>query len=363
MPLILGIEGSANKIGVGIVKDNGEILANPRLTYITPPGEGFLPRLTAVHHREHVLDLVDEALKEANVQLSDIDVFCYTKGPGMGAPLMVGALVARTLSLLCKKPLVGVNHCVGHIEMGRLVTKAQNPTVLYVSGGNTQVISYTNKRYCVFGETLDVAIGNCIDRLARALMLPNEPAPGYQIEQMAKKGKKLYELPYKTKGMDVSFSGTITSFETILAKVYSPLVKELEESRKAAEAVPASKIESLESEIFQVKADMCFTLQEVCFAMLVEITERAMAHTGSKEVLLVGGVGCNVRLQEMMGIMAKERGAMVCAMDDRYCIDNGAMIAYTGWLEYKARGGTPLTEATVTQRFRTDEVLVSWRDD
>lgn len=99
--------------------------------------------------------------------------------------------------------------------------------------------------------------------------------------------------------------------------------------------------------------------------MLVEITERAMAHCGSNEVLLVGGVGCNVRLQEMMGIMAAERGGSVCAMDDRYCIDNGAMIAYPGLLQYISGGykGMDLSETTFTQRFRTDEVEVTWRDD
>lgn len=99
--------------------------------------------------------------------------------------------------------------------------------------------------------------------------------------------------------------------------------------------------------------------------MLVETTERAMAHCNSKEVLLVGGVGCNLRLQEMMGIMTKERGGSVCAMDDRYCIDNGAMIAYAGLLEFLHSGqkGMPLSECTLTQRFRTDEVEVIWRGD
>ena len=99
--------------------------------------------------------------------------------------------------------------------------------------------------------------------------------------------------------------------------------------------------------------------------MLVETTERAMAHCKSQEVLLVGGVGCNVRLQQMMGIMAGERGGSVCAMDDRYCIDNGAMIAYAGVLEFISRNkqGIDLKECTYTQRFRTDEVEVAWRDD
>lgn len=192
-------------------------------------------------------------------------------------------------------------------------------------------------RYSIFGETLDVAVGNCFDRIARLLGLSNDPAPGWQIEQRAKEGKnvshisvsldafllvrclwctrcrhvhyltlstifsQLLSLPYTVKGMDVSFSGIITNLEQLLKRDPKPSVE-----------------------------DVCFSLQENVFAMLVEITERAMAQTGSKEVLLVGGVGCNLRLQEMMSLMLDERNGALCAMDDRYCIDNGAMIAYTG---------------------------------
>ncbi len=129
------------------------------------------------------------------------------------------------------------------------------------------------------------------------------------------------------------------------------MFKSEEDNIENSEALPYSK------------EDLCFSLQETIFSMLVEITERAMAHTGSQEVLLVGGVGCNVRLQEMMEQMAKERGGKVCAMDERYCIDNGAMIAYAGYLQFKMGLITPLEETTFTQRFRTDEVEVAWRSD
>jgi N6-L-threonylcarbamoyladenine synthase len=150
-------------------------LLQPRETYITPPGEGFLPSDTARHHRAQVLGLLRRALDEAKMTLGDIDCICFTKGPGMGAPLNVMAVVARTLALMWDKPLVGVNHCVGHIEMGRLITGAQNPTVLYVSGGNTQVIAYSLQKYRIFGETIDIAVGNCLDRFARVLKIPNDP--------------------------------------------------------------------------------------------------------------------------------------------------------------------------------------------
>ena len=323
----LGIEGSANKIGVGIVDEDGHIFANPRFTYITPPGEGFMPKETAEHHRGKVLQLIKAALEEAKMDLAiDIDVLCYTKGPGMGGPLSVGALVTRTLSLMHNKPIIGVNHCIGHIEMGRVVTGAANPTILYVSGGNTQVLAYSQRRYRIFGETIDIAVGNMLDRFARLCMLSNDPSPGYNIEQKAKEGKNYIELPYIVKGMDVSFSGILTHIEELVSgKKNSQTKKQKQEN--AGKAVVLSSNGAPHDQ-----ADLCYSLQETVFAMLVETTERAMAHCGSNEVLLVGGVGCNVRLQEMMGTMAGERGGSVCAMDDRYCVDNGAMIAYAGLL-------------------------------
>ncbi|MBN3305249.1 OSGEP threonylcarbamoyltransferase, partial [Amia calva] len=342
MTVVLGFEGSANKIGVGIVRD-GEVLSNPRQTFITPPGQGklfihtwFQPSETARHHRRTVLIVLKEAMEQAGLQPADIDCVAYTKGPGMGAPLVTVAIVARTVAQLWGKPLLGVNHCIGHIEMGRLVTGATNPTVLYVSGGNTQVIAYSKLRYRIFGETIDIAVGNCLDRFARVIKISNDPSPGYNIEQMAKQGSQFVELPYTVKGMDVSFSGILSFIEEVSQKM-------LGSNECTAD-------------------DLCFSLQETVFAMLVEITERAMAHSGSCEVLIVGGVGCNLRLQEMMGVMCAERGARLFATDERFCIDNGAMIAQAGWEMFHSGQVTELQDSWITQRFRTDEVEVTWRD-
>lgn len=227
------------------------------------------------------------------------------------------------------------------IEMGRLATGAKNPVVLYVSGGNSQVIAYSAKRYRIFGETIDIAVGNCLDRFARLIDLSNDPSPGYNIEQMAKKGKRFIEIPYSVKGMDVSFSGILTSMGTLVNTVLA-----------TGECT---------------KEDLCYSLQETIFAMLVETTERALAHCESNEVLIVGGVGCNMRLQEMMEQMLQQRNppGRLCGMDDRYCIDNGAMIAWTGLIEWLAnqKRTVPLSTTTCTQRYRTDEVFVTWRDD
>lgn len=222
------------------------------------------------------------------------------------------------------------------IEMGRLITGAKNPTVLYVSGGNTQVIAYSRKRYRIFGETIDIAVGNCLDRFARVLKLSNDPSPGYNIEQMAKKGSKYHALPYCVKGMDVSFSGILSYMEERIEKLlcdgYTP-------------------------------EDLCYSLQETVFAMLVETTERALAHCGSEEVLIVGGVGCNERLQEMMGVMCEERGAKLFATDERFCIDNGVMIAHAGAEMFASGSRMKWEDCYVTQRYRTDEVETTWRDD
>jgi N6-L-threonylcarbamoyladenine synthase len=362
----IGMEGSANKVGIGIMlhpEDGSEpkVLANVRHTYNAPPGEGFLPKDTARHHRAWVVQLVKDALKEAKVTVDEVDCICFTQGPGMGAPLQSVAIAARMMSLLWGKKLVGVNHCVGHIEMGRLITGASNPVVLYVSGGNTQVIAYSSQRYRIFGETLDIAVGNCLDRFARTLHIPNDPFPGYNIEQLAKQGKRLVDLPYVVKGMDCSFSGILAASDG-LAATYG--LGGSEQAKLDAEKSASNAVDLVEDpDAKPTRADLCFSLQETVFSMLVEITERAMAHVGSKEVLIVGGVGCNERLQEMMGIMARDRGGGVFATDERFCIDNGIMIAQAGMLAHKMGLNTPLKDTVCTQRFRTDEVWVKWRDD
>ena len=301
--IAMGIEGSANKIGIGICDELGEIYANPRETFITPPGTGFVPSETARHHRGEILGLVRKALKLAKMTFKDINVICYTKGPGMGPPLSVGALVARMLSLLHGIPLIGVNHCIAHIEMGRVVTGFKNPISLYVSGGNTQVIAYSNKRYRIFGETIDIAVGNCLDRFARLINLSNDPSPGYNIEKMAKSGpgpKKYIDLPYIVKGMDMSFSGLLSYMEDLVVLNQSVILPD-EEGVVTGDAKKKRKLKRRSCNL-KIKdkdyttADLCYSLQETIFCMLTEVTERAMAHCNSNEVIIVGGVGCNKRL-------------------------------------------------------------------
>ncbi|UZJ51051.1 hypothetical protein CBS101457_000371 [Exobasidium rhododendri] len=412
--LALGLEGSANKLGVGVVRHNidgsVDILSNVRHTYVTPPGTGFLPSDTARHHRRWLVTVAKEAVLRAGIRLQDCSCICFTKGPGMGAPLQSVSVVARTLSLLFSLPLVGVNHCVGHIEMGRTITGASNPIVLYVSGGNTQVIAYSNQRYRIFGETLDIAVGNCLDKFARVIGLSNDPSPGQNIEKEAKLSRhakvgSLLPLPYSTKGMDVSFGSILKATEAYtthpnfqkskthlgtvrkaggeakLGGFGSDLGKLANGGLMSNDGSHTKKVKSKEEEdednddnnnndvsdlaVYDkhviTPADLCFSLQEHIFAMLVEITERAMAHIGSKQVLIVGGVGSNKRLQEMMSVMASERGGSVFATDERFCIDNGIMIAHAGLLSHRMGVDTDLKDSNTTQRYRTDAPLIAWR--
>jgi glycoprotease/Kae1 family metallohydrolase len=209
-----------------------------------------------------------------------------------------------------------------------LTERAKDPVTLYVSGGNTQVIAFDAGRYRVFGETIDIPIGNCIDVFAREIGLPHPGGPN--VERMALEGKEYIQLPYVVKGMDLSFSGLMT-----------------EAVRRCRAGTKVN--------------DICFSLQETAFAALVEVTERAVAHTEKKEIMLTGGVAANKRLREMLGLMAEEQGAKFFVPPKQLCGDQGAMIAWNGILAYKSGFRQDIKETEVRQRWRTDEVDITWR--
>jgi N6-L-threonylcarbamoyladenine synthase len=323
----LGIEGTAHTVGVGIVDEDASILSNEIKMY-RPEKGGIHPREAANHHAEKVVPLVEKAVLSAGIEFDDIDVVSFSQGPGLGPCLRTVATAARSLALSLSKPIVGVNHCIAHLEIGVASTGATDPVLLYASGGNTQVIAFANGRYRIFGETLDIGIGNMLDKLGREIGLGYYAGP--LIEKKALGGKALIDLPYSVKGMDMAFSGILT-----------------------AALNHYSKGESEE--------DICFSVQETCFAMLTEVTERAMAHVEIEEVLLGGGVVQNKRLQEMVREMACQRGAEMFVPEAKLCVDNGAMIAWTGMLMHKAGISMTVEETAVNQRFRTDEVEVTWK--
>jgi len=327
--IILGIESTAHTFGVGIVK-NGKVIANIKKTYITENG-GIIPIEAAKHHESNKEKIFNEALNVAKIKESEIDAISFSQGPGLSPCLLVGIKFAKELSRKLKKPLVQVNHCIAHLEIGR-ITGAKNPLMLYTSGANTQIIAYASGKFRIFGETLDIGVGNFIDNFARSLGMGFPGGP--KIEELAKKSNNYIELPYKVKGMDIALSGILTNLnQKFESKKYS-------------------------------KEDLAYSMQETIFAMLVETAERAMAHTGKKELLLGGGVGCNQRLQEMCRIMCKERKAKFFVPDKSLLVDNGAMIAFLGEIMFKAGikfSGKKAEELDIKPRQRTDEVEIIWK--
>lgn len=326
--ITLGIEGTAHTMSVGIVDSEAHVLSNI-IDLFRPPQGGLHPREAANHHADAVAKTIVEAVETAGISLKEVDLVSFSMGPGLGPCLRVAGTAARSLSCALGVPIIGVNHCIAHIEIGNALTGCTDPCLLYASGGNTQIIAYSDQRYRIFGETQDVGIGNMLDKLGRDLGLGYYAGP--TIEKMALDGDKLLDLPYSVKGMDISFSGILTAAVAYRDK--------------------GCRIE-----------DICYSVQETTFSMLTEVTERAMAHIGKDEVLLGGGVAQNTRLREMVAEMAKERGAKMFVPERQFCRDNGAMIAWLGNIMYQSGVRMDIDETEVMQRYRTDAVPVTWRD-
>jgi len=326
--ICLGIESTAHTFGVGIVKIK-KILSNVKDSFETKEG-GIVPAKAAEHHVKVCDKVIKQALKKSKIKLKDIDLIAFSQGPGLGHCLRIGAFTARALSLLLKKPLIGVNHCIAHLEIGRMLfPKCKDPVLLYVSGANTQVIAYESGKYRIFGETLDIGVGNFFDAFARHIGLGFPGGP--KLYELSLKSKKYIELPYVVKGMDVSFGGLLTNLkQKINSKKYS-------------------------------KADLAYSMQETAFAMLLEVSERALHHCNKKELLLGGGVSCNKRLQQMAKQMCKDNNFKCFIPENQFLLDNGAMISWLGLLEYKNRIRMKIKDSFIKPYERTDDIKVSWR--
>ena len=329
--MILGIESTAHTFGIGIVNE-GKILSNVKDSYTTEKG-GIIPVEAAKHHEKIAEKVYQEALEKADISEKQVIAIAVSNAPGLAPCLLEGMKFAKKKAKELNVPVIPVNHCLAHLEIGR-ITGAKDPVLLYASGANTQIIAYAGGKYRVFGETLDIGIGNFIDTFARyaGIGFPGGP----KIAELAAKSNKenYIELPYSIKGMDVAFSGILTKLRQML------------ESKKY-------KLE-----------DLSFSLQETVFAMLVEASERALAHTGKKELLLGGGVACNKRLQEMCKIMCKERGCKFFVPENSLLTDNGAMIGFLGEIMF-SRGifinRKDIEKLDINPRERTDDIEVRWR--
>ncbi|MCX6742117.1 MAG: KEOPS complex N(6)-L-threonylcarbamoyladenine synthase Kae1 [Candidatus Pacearchaeota archaeon] len=332
--ITLGIECTAHTFGIAILKDK-KFLCNLRDMYKTEKG-GIIPIEAAKHHEQIKHPLLKQSLDTANITFNDIDLIAVSNAPGLSPCLLQGLRFAKELSKEHNLPIVPVNHCLAHLEIGE-ITGAKDPVLLYCSGANTQVIAYAAGKYRIFGETLDLGIGNFIDTFARYAGIGFPGAP--KIEELAMKSKNkasLIQLPYSVKGMDVAFAGLLTNLR-----------------------------QKLESKKYPLE-DLSFSLQETAFAMLIEVAERAMAHLGKKELLLGGGVACNKRLCEMAKIMCKERGAKCFVPEREFLVDNAAMIAFLGQKMFKS--GIKIMPKTkefnkldIKPYQRTDDVDVKWK--
>lgn len=336
MTIILGIETTAHTFGVAVV-DDGKILSNVKDSYTTTSG-GIIPVDSAKHHREVSEKVYKEALEKAGIKGKDekIEAIAVSNAPGLAPCLLAGMQFAKKLSEKLNVPIIPVNHCIAHLEIGEL-TGARDPVLLYASGANTQIIAYAAGKYRVFGETLDIGVGNFIDTIARFMRLGFPGGP--RIAEMAEKSimknrKEIIDLPYSIKGMDVSFSGIQTKIRNLI------------ENKK------------------NTNEDIAYSVQEIVFAMLIEAAERALAHTGKKELLLGGGVACNKRLQEMARVMCEERGCKFFCPENQFLVDNPAMIGFLGEKMFKAGvfvSQEKVKELDINPRERTDDVSVGWK--
>ncbi|MGC8692297.1 MAG: bifunctional N(6)-L-threonylcarbamoyladenine synthase/serine/threonine protein kinase [Thermoplasmata archaeon] len=323
--MVLGIEGTAHTLGIGII-ENDKIRANIIKMY-RPSKGGIHPREAAVHHYENFIPALNEALKISGIEIKDIDLVSFSKGPGLGPCLRTVATAARAISLKLNIPIIGVNHSIAHLEIGKFSTGAEDPVMAYLSGGNTQIISYSNGRYRVFGETLDIGIGNMLDKFAREAGIPFPGGP--RIEELARSGKKYLSLPYTVKGMDVAFSGILTAVLSYLKR--------------------GERIE-----------DLSYSIQEIVFSMMAEVTERALTHLKKDEILIAGGVARNRRVQEIFRTLAEERNIKFYVPPPDLCVDNGVMIAYLGKIMYESGIRMEIENTEIDQKFRVDSVDAAW---
>jgi N6-L-threonylcarbamoyladenine synthase/protein kinase Bud32 len=330
---VLGIEGTAWAASASVFDTDTEEIHVESEAY-QPVSGGIHPREAAEHMGEAIPRVVERVLghghgrsREASGRSPPVDAVAFSRGPGLGPCLRIVGTAARALAGSLDVPLVGVNHMVAHLEIGRHQSGFDSPVCLNASGANAHLLGYHDGRYRVLGETMDTGVGNALDKFTRHVGWSHPGGP--KVEEAASEGDYL-DLPYVVKGMDFSFSGIMSA---------------------AKDAYDDG------AEV----ADVCCGLQETVFAMLTEVAERALSLTGTEELVLGGGVGQNARLREMLRGMCDARGAEFFAPEPRFLRDNAGMIAVLGAKMYAADDTLSIEESTVDPNFRPDEVPVTWR--
>ena len=315
---VLGIESSCDETSAAIVKNGREVLSNVINSQIAIHEKfgGVVPEIASRKHIEAISQVVEEALKQANMTFDDIDAVACTYGPGLVGALLVGVGYAKALSYALNKPLVGTNHIEGHIAANYITFKELEPEFLclIISGGHTHLVrieDYT--KFEILGKTRDDAIGEAFDKVARVMELSYPGGP--KVDKLAKLGKPNIELP-KThlKGLDFSFSGIKTA------------VINLNHNKKDIK-----------------KEDLCASFEETVTDMLIQNTRKAIEETGIKKVALAGGVSANSFIRNKFLEMGKELDVEIYFPELSLCTDNAAMIASAGYYRYLNGNTSDLT--------------------
>ncbi len=328
---ILGIEGTAWAASAAVFDTDRDTIAIETDAYVPETG-GIDPGEAADHMADAIPAVIETALATAREWADEgpaVDAVAFSRGPGLGPCLRIVGTAARALAGSLSVPLVGVNHMIAHLEIGRYQSGFDSPVCLNASGANAHILGFHNGRYRIFGETMDTGVGNALDKFARHIGWSHPGGP--KIEQAAADGE-YYSVPYVVKGMDFSFAGISTAAQGAVDN---------------GEPV----------------ANVCKGLQETVFAMLTEVSERALSVTGANELVLGGGVGQNDRLREMLATMCDQRGAEFYAPEPRFLRDNAGMIAVVGARMYAAGQTLAIADSAVDPTYRPDEVAVSWRQD
>ena len=317
---ILGIETSCDETGVAIYDEEKGLIANQLHTQIALHADygGVVPELASRDHIRKLAPLLQAALQEAHLTAKDIDGVAYTSGPGLVGALLVGSTVARSLAYAWNVPAIGVHHMEGHLLAPML---EENPphfpfVALLVSGGHTQLVRVDGVgRYELLGESIDDAAGEAFDKTAKLLGL--DYPGGAALARLALKGtpnRFAFPRPMTDRpGLDFSFSG----LKTFAANTLHQVMKEEGELTE------------------QSKADIAYAFQEAVVDTLAIKCKRALKQTGLKRLVIAGGVSANKQLRQTLAELMQQLGGEVFYPQPQFCTDNGAMIAYAGFLRLK----------------------------
>lgn len=311
---ILGIESSCDETACSIVKNGNEIISSIVLSQIDTHTKygGVVPEIASRKHVEAITIVIEECLKKANMVIGDVDAIAVTKGPGLIGSLLVGLEAAKTLSFIYGKPLIAVHHIAGHIYANNLVKEIKYPCLaLVISGGHTELVHIPSEyMFEVLGTTLDDAVGECYDKVARVIDVGYPGGP--VIDKISKNGTLKYKLPIPLNDESYNFS-----FSGLKSAVINLAHNEKQRG---------SDID---------KESLAYSFQQVVSDVLTKKTEKALNKYGIKYLITAGGVAANSEIRRKLSLMCEENDVEYCFPDISYCTDNASMIAAAGYFLYK----------------------------